>query len=237
MKDTPSRTCQVCGKKYFKKPSHSKTAWPRTKYCSQECFGVGMVGKEPYNKGKKMRDLLPNYKHPMFGKSHTEKTKEKIKVARAKQEITKNQLEALERGREALRVMRKKKRVVKRCAVCGKEMILSPSRAIKKTCSAECYGKYQSLYRRGKLAAAYIHGNGQDPYKGFTEELKNFVRKRDGYRCQMCGVMQEGVELSVHHIDYDKDNPSPENLISLCVSCHAKTNRDRQQWINYFRNV
>lgn len=37
-----------------------------------------------------------------------------------------------------------------------------------------------------------------------------------------------------NHIDYNKHNLSPENLVTLCKSCHAKTNFNRNYWIKYF---
>jgi hypothetical protein len=40
-----------------------------------------------------------------------------------------------------------------------------------------------------------------------------------------------------NHIDYNKKNCNPNNLISLCNSCHSKTNFDRKYWINYFLNI
>ena len=36
--------------------------------------------------------------------------------------------------------------------------------------------------------------------------------------------------LPIHHIDYNKQNSSINNLITLCNSCHAKTNANRKQW-------
>lgn len=63
-----------------------------------------------------------------------------------------------------------------------------------------------------------------------------------GYKLsdQECGLHQD--ELSgrfkkhdVHHIDYNKFNCNPENLITLCKSCHVKTNHNRNYWINYFK--
>ena len=60
----------------------------------------------------------------------------------------------------------------------------------------------------------------------FTKTLKDTIRCRDGNICQLCGVTQESLtrKLSVHHIDYDKQNCDNHNLISLCVTCHSKTN-------------
>jgi hypothetical protein len=70
----------------------------------------------------------------------------------------------------------------------------------------------------------------------FIESLKRQIRMRDGYRCSMCHISEDdaGSALSVHHIDYDKKNNSIENLISLCVSCHARTNWGRSEWQRLF---
>ena len=53
----------------------------------------------------------------------------------------------------------------------------------------------------------------------------------------MCGIHQNELnrELDIHHIDYNKDNLNPDNLISLCQNCHGKTNYNRKYWIRFFR--
>jgi len=76
----------------------------------------------------------------------------------------------------------------------------------------------------------------------WTQTLKQSIRERDNYVCQECGIHQDELEgwnkrLDVHHIDYDKNNCNPTNLVSLCRSCHAKTNADRDSWFNYFNNT
>lgn len=40
--------------------------------------------------------------------------------------------------------------------------------------------------------------------------------------------------LSVHHINYNKYDQTEDNLISLCKSCHTKTNFSREDWTIYF---
>jgi hypothetical protein len=35
---------------------------------------------------------------------------------------------------------------------------------------------------------------------------------------------------------YDKRNNNINNLISLCRPCHAKSNYNREKWIEYFKN-
>jgi hypothetical protein len=73
----------------------------------------------------------------------------------------------------------------------------------------------------------------------FNEELKEQIRERDRFSCQLCGVPQcECIrKLDVHHIDYDKANLWRGNLISLCVRCNSKVNFNRTYWINYFREL
>jgi len=71
-------------------------------------------------------------------------------------------------------------------------------------------------------------GNGLTRKVGYPFEFdyayKTVIRKRDKYCCKMCGVKQGKHKHDVHHIDYNKNNLIPENLITLCKSCHAKTN-------------
>ena len=62
----------------------------------------------------------------------------------------------------------------------------------------------------------------------FNQELKTYIKESYNHTCQLCDVA--GVELDVHHIDYDKKNNLPNNLIPLCKICHGKTNYDREKW-------
>ena len=79
----------------------------------------------------------------------------------------------------------------------------------------------------------------QDYSYEWTDTLRKSIRERDGFICQICGVHEEELGgrmkvLDVHHIDYDKHNMNPKNLIALCRNCHTKTNFNREYWINYF---
>ncbi|HDY68443.1 MAG TPA: hypothetical protein ENH85_11705 [Candidatus Scalindua sp.] len=67
----------------------------------------------------------------------------------------------------------------------------------------------------------------------WTELLRHSIRTRDCFTCQVC--KKNG--WIVHHIDYDKKNNNPDNLITLCRSCHGKTNHNEEYWINYFKNL
>jgi 5-methylcytosine-specific restriction endonuclease McrA len=71
----------------------------------------------------------------------------------------------------------------------------------------------------------------------WTNNLRISIRERDKYTCKICGEKQGDRAFSVHHIDYNKKNCNPENLVTLCIKCHTKTNHNRDYWINYFKNI
>ena len=92
---------------------------------------------------------------------------------------------------------------------------------------------------KGENNPAWKGGISFEPYtQEFNDELKKTVRYRDNYQCQLCGIpeLESGKKLSIHHIDYVKKNCKPFNLISLCTSCHSKTQFNRLQWQKYFTN-
>lgn len=71
----------------------------------------------------------------------------------------------------------------------------------------------------------------------FNNQLKQSIRERDNYICQLCGRTQEenGRKLDVHHIDYNKINIHPLNLITLCRSCNLVVEYDIDGWMLFFR--
>lgn len=76
------------------------------------------------------------------------------------------------------------------------------------------------------------------PYNfDFDEKLKLFIRKRDDFSCQFCGINENGKAYIPHHIDYDKMNSSKNNLILLCVSCNSKANYQREKWQFLFETL
>jgi hypothetical protein len=91
--------------------------------------------------------------------------------------------------------------------------------------------------RKG-LTAGVKHPNWRggistNPYSvDWTQTFKRSIRERDNYTCQLCGKLQGDLAFCVHHIDYDKLNSNPNNLITLCHKCHVKTNFNREYWEN-----
>ena len=94
-------------------------------------------------------------------------------------------------------------------------------------------------------ASNWQGGISENPYGiEFNKQLNEKIRKRDGFRCQQCFREQDELrtetnrkrKLNVHHIDFNKENNNPSNLIALCQRCHMQTNYNRDGWINYFQN-
>jgi hypothetical protein len=70
-----------------------------------------------------------------------------------------------------------------------------------------------------------------EPYSvNWKETLRRSIRERDAYVCKICGLPQGDIAHDVHHIDYDKKNCDPNNLITLCHGCHTKTSFNREYW-------
>lgn len=97
---------------------------------------------------------------------------------------------------------------------------------------------YQNGYKLlGSKNGRWLGGVSFEPYAlGWTSTFKEQIRYRDGYKCRCCGMpeIENGRKLSVHHIDYNKKNITVTNLISLCNSCHSKTNANRLIWQKEF---
>lgn len=100
-----------------------------------------------------------------------------------------------------------------------------------KYCSTKCFNKYNS----GENHIFWKGGLSHNIYPvDWTNSLRISIRERDKYTCQLCGEKQGDIAHAVHHIDYDKKNCNPSNLITLCKSCHAKTNSNREYWLKSF---
>lgn len=110
------------------------------------------------------------------------------------------------------------------------------------------YGKKHTPESRAKISLK-VRGRIQDknpnwrggakqlPYHpNFTNGFKKLIRQRDGNKCQHCGRTrrQEGKELSVHHIDHDKMNNDPSNLITVCNLCNIYFSFHRNKSLEAF---
>ena len=110
-----------------------------------------------------------------------------------------------------------------------------------RSCSMKEFYKFHPNAKKGKNSANWLGGISIIKYPSeFTEELKENIRKRDNYTCQNCGMTEEehlivvGKVLSVHHIDYNKQNCKEDNLITTCQQCNARANYNRDYWQDFY---
>ena len=96
------------------------------------------------------------------------------------------------------------------------------------------------LAHSGEKSRFWEGGKSFEPYTiDWTRTLRQSIRERDNNTCQICGKpqAQENRLFCVHHIDYNKRNCDPKNLITLCRICHNKTNVNRKYWIKFFNKL
>lgn len=148
--------------------------------------------------------------NPWFGKHPSEESREKMRQAQLGKKHTEETRKKIGDGHRGL----------KRNAETKKRM----SESAKGKHNGDKHGNWQG-------------GKSLEPYAvDWNETLRRSIRERDKYTCQMCKSPQGDIALHVHHIDDNKENSHPSNLISLCRSCHGKTGHDKKKWEEYFKN-
>jgi len=133
-------------------------------------------------------------------------------------------------------------RITLSCEYCGKEFEVTQSKArLQSTrfCSKDCYSQWQSENWNGENhPSSWKGGISFEPYGvEFNDSLKQEVKIRDDYTCQLCWQVEAEVTFHIHHIDYDKTNNAPDNLITLCPSCHSSTGGRRAYWTKHLRRL
>jgi hypothetical protein len=127
------------------------------------------------------------------------------------------------------------------CEDCGKKLC---KRGYKKchSCMVKYLYKIGILNTKGSKNGNWNGGSSFEPYSlDWTKDLKETIRKRDNYICQNCGMTEEehliviGKVLTVHHINYNKQNCKEDNLITLCHWCNLRANLNRDYWENYYK--
>jgi len=124
------------------------------------------------------------------------------------------------------------------CAYCGKNLKKTPNYTrlyARSFCNVACQGKWISENKAGSNNANWRGGKSFEPYPvTWNFRLREAIRNRDGRTCQICGKLEGKERMAVHHIDYDKKNIVPGNLVALCHTCHCKTNSNRERWREFF---
>ena len=75
--------------------------------------------------------------------------------------------------------------------------------------------------------------------------MSKFIRARDGFLCTACRPRTVGAELVHHKVPLSEDFAAaldPQNLTSLCKSCHREAhgvveNEQQRSWSIYLREL
>lgn len=212
---------------------------------------------------RRISEAKKNRVGTMLGKHHSEETKRKMSIAKKGKFtwiINKNhpkyagwlsQVSLPKSEKTKLKMKEHIKSVEHRKHISEAKKGIPLSDITKRKLSEANKGKHLSEETRKKISESqrgekchwWLGGISFEPYGlEFNRILKDSIRCRDKYSCQVCNKNQienftklgMSKKLYVHHIDYNKKNNKHENLISLCLNCHSKTNFMRDDWTNHF---
>jgi hypothetical protein len=173
-------------------------------------------GRTAWNKGKPFSDesckrmseahigIQAGENHPMFGKKMSPETKQKLLMANLGKKQSPEQIKNRFDSRAGYKH--------------------SPDTKLK-----------IAIANTGEGNGQWKGGISKEPYPTvWSFRLRESIRERDNRECQICGKRENGKHHDVHHIDYNKMNIDPVNLISVCHYCHGKTNYNREKWQDFF---
>lgn len=213
------KTCTICGEVKLIKDFHFSYVNNRhiaqCKICMNR-YGKKRREKNSTNINKKQseaqkRRFADVTNHPSYGKKIPKETREKMRIAHLGKKIGPWTTE------HKTKISESKK---------GKSLNLS-----------EAQHKNRSEKRKGNKNPNWKGGISFLPHTPeFNEQLKELIRHRDGFQCQLCGCseIENNQKLDVHHADYNKVNCNPLNLISLCHRCNVIVNYGRNKWKRFF---
>ncbi len=92
------------------------------------------------------------------------------------------------------------------------------------------YGKETPNWQGGITAEPYC-----DVW--LDKDYKQSIKERDENRCLNPYCFKTSKNLVIHHIDYNKKNCHPNNLITICNSCNLRANKDREWHTSWYRAI
>ena len=217
-----------------KKLSDARRGKPRSEECKRKTAAAhrgmkrsketrkriseSLKGKPTWNKGKpeteEQRLKRCGKNNPNWGKSPSEETRKKISIAGKGRRFTDEHKKKIGESN-------------KRRGVSEKTLIKMSDTQKKRHLDAQWYGSVR-------------YSDGPQYCEKWNENLRERVRAFFGYQCVECGTPQNGRKLHVHHVHYNKKlccDDTPRSLIALCISCHLRTNFDREYWSKHFQEM
>lgn len=223
------RTCEVCGAIVQRRPGEDCSYFVKRKVCSETCRRLAI--------GRRTQDLSETRVCAECGESFTRRPDgESFAMFRAR--------ECCSRSCASRRNWRQKQEDMygsdlnreRRCATCGSVLVRKDGEPLfrfmsRQTCDVSCGHRFAGMNKR--IPDEWKRGE----YLPEFNRIKVEIRQRDGNQCQLCGALPGRIAHPVHHIDYDKSNNDPSNLVTLCQACHNKTHTKREAWMALFRDM
>ena len=99
-----------------------------------------------------------------------------------------------------------------------------------------------SIARSGRRNPNWIGGGNARPYDPYCslfrdDEFRDMIFERDEHQCQNPDCWQTTGKLCPHHINYNKQDCSPTNLITLCLSCNTRANAKREWHQEFYGKI
>ena len=192
------------------------------------------ISKGNIGKGVSMK-TKEKIKKKLIGHEVSKETREKISKSSKGRKLSK---EILERRSEQMKF--EYKFGLRKAGMLGKKLTLEQRKRMTENLKQQYRLGREPIRMCGKKNPSWLGGKSFEPYDiNFNNKFKRAIRKRDNQVCMMCGIHREKVKraFNVHHVNYDKKLTIPQNCISLCLSCHTKTNHNRQYWIKFFQDL
>lgn len=192
-------------------------------------------------------DKMIDTNNPMYGRHHSDETKRKISEncrgfsGKSHTVKTKIAMSLLQKGEKNSFYNKKhsEKTILKMSnASIGREKSEEHKRKISIALSGKKKSEGHKLKLSGENNYNWKGGISCEPYCDvwLDKEYKELIKERDDYKCQNPDCWKSVKELLVHHIDYNKKNCIPNNLITLCRSCNGRANYNRKYWQTLYEN-
>jgi hypothetical protein len=138
-----------------------------------------------------------------------------------------------EQQRRRWRELHPETSILKICEYCKKEFTTDTKHKYQKYCNYNCRNRFNSTPEKRKIWRKNYRNNHLSEIKEKDFEYKSRVRfgaisktlnrktvdERDKRTCQLCKSTNK---IVIHHIRY---SGKPEDLVSLCRSCHARIHK------------
>lgn len=220
------KICEECGLNFEVRD----TARLRVRrFCSRSCASkFTNTGRKRTDEFKEaLSKKVSGENNPFYGKKHSEETKKILSESNKGSYVKKHG----EYKASLIKAKLSEAQSGTKNSFYGKSHSFESKKLISEN-HTDVSGSNNPMYQNGDKVSGDKNGSWKggvsflERPKEWNDNLRTSVRKRDNFSCAIC----KNNGYDVHHIDYDKFNNNVLNLITLCRSCHAKTNFNREIW-------